>query len=89
MDLKSVNKIANFNYKNNFIKNIEKNNNEVNYLKKTSNSILSTESSRLNSILKQFNNFNEFRFNKLLSYSNFISSINDKNKNKVIILNEQ
>jgi len=83
MDLKSVNKIANFNYKNNIIKNTENDYSGLSYFKKANNSNFSTESSRLQYILKQLNTFNETRFNKLISYSNILSSINDKTKNKI------
>jgi hypothetical protein len=83
MNLKSINKIANFNFKNNSLNEIESRYNNLNFFKKNFNSSFSTDSSRLHFIFKQFNNFNEFRLNKFISYSNTISSINDKTKNKL------
>ena len=84
LDLKSVNKIANFNYKNNIIKSDSTSLTHTSYLKKNNNSGLSNDANRIQSIFKQLNNSNDYRLEKFFSYSNIISSINDKTKNKIL-----
>jgi hypothetical protein len=84
LDLKSVNKIANFNYKNNTLNANNSSSNYFNYLKKNNNSDLSNDSSRIQFIFKQLNSSNETRLDKFFTYSNIISSINDKTKNKLL-----
>jgi len=87
LDLKSVNKIVNFNYKTNITENTRNNLDSYSFLKKNSNSVLSNDSSRIYSIFNQLNNFdnsNNYRLNKFFSYTNVISSLNDKTKNKIL-----
>jgi hypothetical protein len=87
LDLKSVNKIVNFNYKTNITENTRNNLDSYSFLKKNNNSVLSNDSSRIYSIFNQLNNFdnsNNYRLNKFFSYTNVISSLNDKTKNKIL-----
>lgn len=87
LDLKSVNKIVNFNYKTNVIESTRNNTDSYSFLKKNNNSELSNDSSRIYSIFNQLNNSlnsSNYRLNKFLSYTNIISSLNDKTKNKIL-----
>jgi hypothetical protein len=90
LDLKSVNKIINFNYKSNILKNnqnnsLNKNNNYFkNYFKKTSNSNFSNDVSRINFVLNYFNDKSSLKLINLFNYSNIISSINDSTEKKKI-----
>ena len=76
LNLKSINKISNFNFKNSIFNNNLNDSISYNYYKKSSNSNLLSDSSRIYSFFKQLSNSNEYRLNKFLFYSNFISSIN-------------
>jgi hypothetical protein len=84
LDLKSVNKVANFNYKNNIFENNNTSLDQINYLKKNNNSNFSSDINRLQSIFKILNKSDTYRLDKLFFYSNIISSINDKTKNKIL-----
>jgi len=56
-------------------------------LQQNNNSELSNDSSRIYSIFNQLNNSlnsSNYRLNKFLSYTNIISSLNDKTKNKIL-----
>jgi heme/copper-type cytochrome/quinol oxidase subunit 2 len=84
LNLKSINKISNFNFKNSIFNNNLNDSISYNYYKKSSNSNLLSDSSRIYSFFKQLSNSNEYRLNKFLFYSNFISSINVSTKNKLV-----
>jgi len=79
LNLNSVNKFVNFNFKNNINFEIKTNqSNNLNFFKKNNNLSTTSNSLRINSIFNKLHSDNNLNFfNNSLSFSNFISSIND------------
>jgi len=78
LNLNSVNKFVNFNFKNNINFEIKTNqSNNLNFFKKNNNLSTTSNSLRINSIFNKLHSDNNLNFfNNSLSFSNFISSIN-------------
>jgi hypothetical protein len=81
LNLNSVSKIINFNYKTNIIKNTENDFSGYNYFKKNNNSHLNVDSLRIQSI---FNKLNNFKLNNPIIYPNTLSLFNDDSDKKKI-----
>lgn len=79
LNLNSVNKFVNFNFKNNINFEIKTNqSNNLNFFKKNNNLSTTSNSLRINNIFNKLHSDNNLNFfNNSLSFSNFISSIND------------
>jgi len=81
LNLNSISKIINFNYKTNVVKNNENDFSGYNYFKKNNNSHLNVDSLRIQSI---FNNLNNFKLNNSIIYPNTLSLFNDDSDKKKI-----
>jgi len=86
LNLNSVNKFINFNFKNNLDYSNKFNNSQnSSFFKKNQNTSISNSSLRVNNLFNKIYSNNDLNFlNNSLSYSNFISSINDNSDKKKI-----